>query len=57
MIPIVVGALGTISVNAKASYRRLSLPDIFGSAQLSAILNWYCPHLAESVVFKLWDCC
>ena len=39
MIPIVVGALGTISVNAKASYGRLSLPDIFGSAQLSAILG------------------
>ena len=39
MIPIVVGALGTISVNAKASYRRLSLPDIFGSAQLSAMLG------------------
>ena len=56
MIPIVVGALGTISVNAKASYRRLSLPDIFGSAQYVSH-HWYCPHLAESVVFKLWDCC
>ena len=39
MIPIVFGALGTISVNAKAWYGTLSLPDIFGSAQLSAILG------------------
>jgi len=40
VIPVVIGALGTISGNAKAWYRRLSrLPDIFGSAQLSAILG------------------
>ena len=37
VILIVVSAL--ISVNAKAWYERLSLPDIFGSAQLSAILG------------------
>ena len=35
---IVIGVLGTILKNAKAWYGRLSLPDIFGSAQLSAIL-------------------
>ena len=29
-----IGALGTISGNAKAWNGRLSLPDIFGSAQL-----------------------
>ena len=36
---IVIGVLGTILKNAKAWYGRLSLPDIFGSAQLSAILD------------------
>ena len=35
---IMIGALGTISKNAKAWYWRLSLPYIFGSAQLSATL-------------------
>ena len=39
VIPIVFGALGTISVNAKAWYGRLSLPGIFGGTQLSAILG------------------
>ena len=34
IIPIMIGALGTISGNAKAWNGRLSLPDIFGSAQL-----------------------
>ena len=37
VIPIVIGALGTVSKNAKAWYGKLSLPDFFGSAQLSAI--------------------
>ena len=37
-IPVVIGALETISKNAKAWYGKLSLPDVFGSAQLSAIL-------------------
>ena len=36
---IVIGVLGTILKNAKAWYGRLTLPDIFGSAQLSAILD------------------
>ena len=39
VIAIVIGALGTISKNAKAWYGKLSLPDFFGSAQLSAILG------------------
>ena len=39
VIPILIDALGTISGNAKAWYGRLSLPHIFGSAQLSAILG------------------
>ena len=39
VIPIMIGALGTILKNAKAWLRRLSLPDIFGSVQLSAILG------------------
>ena len=39
VIPIVIGAHGTISKNAKVWYGRLSLPDIFGSVQLSAILG------------------
>ena len=34
VISLVIGAPGTISGNAKAWYRRLSLPDIFGSLQL-----------------------
>jgi len=36
---IMIGALGTISKNAKAWYWRLSLPDIIGMAQFSAILE------------------
>ena len=39
VIPIVIAALGTILKNAKAWLRRLSLPDIFGNVQLSAILG------------------
>ena len=39
VIPIVIGALGTISKNAKTWYRQVDLPDIIGSAQLSAILG------------------
>ena len=42
-IPTVIGVLGTISKNAKAWYERLSVPDVFGSGQLSA-------NLAESVM-------
>ena len=39
ILPIVTGALRTISGYTKAGNGRLSLPDIFGSAQLSAILG------------------
>ena len=39
VIPIPTGLLGTISGNGKVWCVRLSLPDIFGSAQLSAILS------------------
>ena len=34
VIPLVIGALGTVSKNAKVWYGKLSLPDSFGSAQL-----------------------
>ena len=39
MIPIVNGALGIISKNARSWHEKLKLPDIVGSAQLSAILG------------------
>ena len=39
VIPIVIGALGTISKNAKSWHEKLKIPDIIGSAQLSAILG------------------
>ena len=55
VITIMIGALKTISGNAKAWYGRLSLPDIFGSAQLSAILGT--AHCGKCYVSKLWDCC
>ena len=55
IIPIMIGALGTISGNAKAWNGRLSLPDIFGSAQLSPILGT--AHCRKCYVSKLWDCC
>ena len=39
VIPIVIGALGTVSKNAKTWHGKLDIPDIVGSAQLSAILG------------------
>ena len=39
IIIIVIGALGTISKNAKSWHEKLKIPDIVGSAQLSAILG------------------
>ena len=39
VIPIVIGALGTVSKNAKSWHGKLDIPDIVGSAQLSAILG------------------
>ena len=47
IIPIMTGALGTISGNAKAWNGRLSLPDIFGSAQCQPSLGL---PIAESVM-------
>ena len=39
VIPIVIGALETISKNAKSWHEKLKIPDIIRSAQLSAILR------------------
>ena len=39
VLPIVTGALRTISGYTKAGNGRLSLADIFGSARLSAVLG------------------
>ena len=39
VLPIVIGALGTISKNAKSWHEKLKIPDMVGSAQLSAILG------------------
>ena len=39
VIPIVIGALGSISKRAKAWYDKLSVPEFIGSVQLSAILG------------------
>ena len=39
VIPIMSGAFGTVSKNAKVWYGMLSLPDFLGSAQLSAFLG------------------
>ena len=43
IIPIMIGALGTISGNAKAWYGALSLPGIFGSALAVVSHPWDCP--------------
>ena len=48
VIRIVIGALGTISGNGKAWYGRLRLADIFGSAQLSAMLG------TAQIMRKVW---
>ena len=45
---IMIGALQTILKNAKAWYGRLSLPDIFGSAQLLTILDT--AHIIQKVL-------
>ena len=39
VIPIVIGALGTVSKNAKTWHGKLNIPEIVVSAQLSAILG------------------
>ena len=48
VIPIVIGALGTVSKNAKVWYGMLSLPEFLGSAQSSAILST--DHLLRKVL-------
>ena len=56
IIPIMIGALGTILGNAKAWYGALSLPSILEvHVQLSAILGT--AHCRKCYVSKLWDCC
>ena len=37
VIPVVIGAFGTISKNAKTWYGKLDMPDIVGSAELLVI--------------------
>ena len=39
IIPIVIGALGSISKGAKTWFGKLDLPDFLGSVQFSAILE------------------
>ena len=39
MIPIVIGALGSISKGAKTRFGKLDVPDFLGSVQSSAILG------------------
>ena len=42
VIPIVIGALGSISKRAKTWYNKLGVPEFIGSVQLSAI-SWEQP--------------
>ena len=51
VIPIEIGALGTISKKAKVWYGSLSLPDIFGSVHLSAFLGT--AHILRKSVVSL----
>ena len=39
VVPIVIGTLGTVPMNAKSWHGKLDIPDIVGSTQLSAILG------------------
>ena len=47
-IPIVIGALGSISKRAKTWYDKLGVPEFIGSVQLSAILGT--AHLLRKVL-------
>ena len=53
VILIVIGSLGTMSGNGKAWYGRLNLADIFGSAQLSTILDQSYRLHASSTYLRL----
>ena len=48
VIPIVIGALRTISKNAKTCHEKLDISDIVGSAQFSAIIG--AAHLLRKVL-------
>ena len=48
IIPIVIGALGSISKSSKAWFCKLVVPDFLGSVQLSAILGT--AHLLRKVL-------
>ena len=48
IIPIVIGALGSISNGAKTWFGKLDVPDFLGSVQLSAILGT--AHLLQKVL-------
>ena len=39
IVPIVIGALGSVSKGAKTWFGKLDVPDFLGSVQLSAILG------------------
>ena len=52
-IPVVIGALETISKNANAWPGRLSLPDAFGSAQKSAMIQVLLISCGKCFVSKL----
>ena len=48
IIPIVIGALGSMSKVAKTWFGKLDVPDVLGSVQLSAILGT--AHLLRKVL-------
>ena len=48
IIPIVIGALGSISKGEKTWFGKLDVPDFHGSVQLSAILGT--AHLLRKVL-------
>ena len=48
VIPIVIGALGSISKRAKTWYDKLGVPEFIGSVQLSVILGT--AHLLRKVL-------
>ena len=49
VIPIVIGAFGTISGNAKARYGRLNLPDISNRGHVCKLLYIYTAWLSIPV--------
>ena len=51
VIPIVIGALGTVSRNAKSWHGKLDIPDIVVSTQLFVGHPWNSSRIDESTVF------